>query len=214
MNRELQALIVAALLAIAPVTNAAPVFFEDFEGASGTVVITGPFGATEREAGSYLSNVTVPGWALSVPGNTFVHEGLSGNTSVLLNGGGISMSHTVAGLTAGLPHQLTFEYWGDNEGLGAFQRFHFDINGTSVPVARASTGLATGNFGTIEFDFTPTSDSTLLRFTETGGSGTVFDNIRIIAVTSAVPEPAPLALLALALGALAVARRRKSSEAH
>lgn len=212
MKKNLSAVITAAALILgSAAANASIIYFEDFESATGTTFITGGFGTTEREAGSYSTNVTLPGWTLSSASSTYVHDGSSGNTSVLLNSIGSGISRTISGLTAGLAHQLTFEYWGDNTSyVGTFQGFVFEIDGSVTPITRAATGLATGNFGSITYDFTATSSSTLLRFTETGGYGTVFDNIAVSSVS--VPEPGTLALFAIGLAAAGASRRRSKRE--
>jgi hypothetical protein len=197
-----------SLLLGSTAADAGIIFTEDFETAAGTTFITGPFGSTEREPGSYANGLTVAGWTLSAPLNTYLHDGVSGNTSLLLDSQSGSISRVITGLEVGVQHELTFEYWGDNTGIAGIPiSFLFEINGVTTAVSRANTGLATGNFTTYAFAFTAGAASTQLRFVEQGGYGTLFDNISISSVD--VPEPGTLALFSLGLLAAGGIRRTR-----
>jgi hypothetical protein len=203
IGKSLRTALLLLAASVPAVTNAGIIFSEDFELASGNSLLAGGdpvFGSTEREGGAYYQNVSVPGWSLGNSSNTFVHEGSSQNTSVLLNGGGsTSLFRTISGLTVGIAHELAFEYWGDNESFSNhLLRIEFLVNGTLQVVTRNTTGLNTGNFGTVSYTFTPTQATTVLRFAELNGSGAHLDNI-VISNAITVPEPGVLAMFGLAL---------------
>ena len=190
---------------------------------AGPIIVNGSF-ETDTWSG-YVSNVTVTGWTVTGPGDGYpfgVHNSPGGPTpfgsQFIVPGGfgsgGGTAEQIVGGFTSGLDYEVTFDLSSESTGSGALAMLSILAGSSAAPqiyTAPAATHLQGWDvWGGFTYDFTATASSVTLLWTDlgAGASGDFgLDNVSVASLdTSAVPEPATLALLGT--GLLVVARRR------
>lgn len=183
------------------------------------LISNGSFESVSLNDGSWTTLSSLSGWIVG-PQRVEVRRNVAGSAFAGLNfveldtdrNSWISQTFTT---TVGQTYHLSFKWANRPDQFGA------NSNGISWQVA-ALDGVVGKNTITawtaFEQDFVATSTSTTLRLGATGasdGMGTSLDAVSVTqlppaAAKSTVPEPGSLALLAMAAGALLVARRRKA----
>ena len=183
------------------------------------LISNGSFESVSLSKGSWSTYSTLSGWTVG-PQNVEIRNNVAGSAFAGLNfveldtnrNSWISQTFTTV---VGQTYHLSFMWANRPDQVGA------NSNGISWQVA-ALDGVVGKNTITswtqFEQDFVATGTSTTLRLGATGasdGMGTSLDAVSVTqlppaAAKSTVPEPGSLALLAMAAGALFVARRRKA----
>jgi len=182
------------------------------------LISNGSFESVSLSKGSWSTYSTLSGWTVG-PQNVEIRNNVAGSAFAGLNfveldtnrNSWISQTFTTV---VGQTYHLSFMWANRPDQLGA------NSNGISWQVD-ALNGVVGNNTVTawtqFDQDFVATSTSTTLRLGASGssdGMGTSLDAVSITqlpaAAKSTVPEPGSLALLAMAAGALFVARRRKA----
>lgn len=183
------------------------------------LISNGSFESVSQANGSWSLYSTLSGWTVG-PQKVEVRNNVAGSAFAGLNfveldtdrNSWISQSFTTI---VGQTYHLSFMWANRPDQLGT------NSNGISWKVA-ALEGVVGKNTITawtrFDQDFVATSTSTTLRLGASGssdGMGTSLDAVSVThlppaAAKSTVPEPGSLALLAMAAGALFVARRRKA----
>jgi hypothetical protein len=213
--RPLHASLTLALLLGAGAASAAPLT------AGGELVTNGGFEATTVDKGTvqtyYGSGYS--GWTLGANGveirNDVVGAAYQGNNFAELDTSGNSWISQLLGTTKGATYTLTFAY-SPRSNVGA------DSNGIDVYwegglvqaiTAKGLVGDSAGNnWTTYTYNLVAGGSGSTLKFAAAGLSDTLgggIDAISVKAASTAVPEPASLALLGLGAAALAFSRRRK-----
>ena len=178
----------------------------------------GSFESVSLANGRWTTLSSLSGWTVG-PQNVEVRNNVAGSAFAGLNfveldtsrNSWISQSFTT---TVGQTYHLSFMWANRPDQVGA------SSNGISWQID-ALSGVVGNNTVTawtaFELDFVATGTSTTLRLGASGnsdGMGTSLDAVSVTqlpaAAKSTVPEPGSLALLAMAAGALFVARRRKA----
>ena len=183
------------------------------------LISNGSFESVSLSNGSWTTLSSLSGWTVG-PQKVEVRRNVAGSAFAGLNfveldtdrNSWISQTFTTI---VGQTYHLSFMWANRPDNFGA------NSNGISWKVA-ALEGVVGKNTVTawtaFEQDFVATATSTTLRLGATGtsdGMGTSLDAVSVTqlppaAAKSTVPEPGSLALLAMAAGALFVARRRKA----
>lgn len=175
------------------------------------LISNGSFESVSLAKGSWATLSSLAGWTVG-PQKVELRNNVAGSAFAGLNfveldtnrNSWISQTFsTVAGST----YHLSFMWANRPDQVGA------NSNGISWQVNALSgvVGNSTKTTWTVfEQDFVATGASTTLRFGATGTSDGMGTSLDAVSVTSKIPEPGSLALLAMAAGALFVARRRKA----
>lgn len=183
------------------------------------LISNGSFESVSLANGRWTTLSSLSGWTVG-PQNVEVRNNVAGSAFAGLNfveldtsrNSWISQTFTT---TVGQTYHLSFMWANRPDNFGA------NSNGISWQID-ALNGVVGKNTVTawtrFEQDFVATGTSTTLRLGASGssdGMGTSLDAVSVTqlpaaAAKSTVPEPGSLALLAMAAGALFVARRRKA----
>lgn len=183
------------------------------------LISNGSFESVSLANGSWSTFSTLSGWTVG-PQKVEIRNNVAGSAFAGLNfveldtdrNSWISQTFTTV---VGQTYHLSFMWANRPDQVGS------NSNGISWNIA-ALEGVVGKNTVTawtqFDQDFVATSTSTTLRLGATGasdGMGTSLDAVSVTqlppaAAKSTVPEPGSLALLAMAAGALFVARRRKA----
>jgi hypothetical protein len=195
--------------------------------AAGNIVVDGSFESVNQGAGTYgYYPAGIAGWTVSSGPSVEVRDALVGNAEdgnnfVELDSTSNSGISQVLATVAGQTYTLSFYYSNraqdngyNNEFAGGVvpastQGLTYDVGGGAVAVAALPANTTTDNQWAHYTTTFTASGPTTLTFDATGTSdslGSSLDNIEV----SAVPEPAPLALMGAGLLVVAgIARRRR-----
>ena len=149
--------------------------------------------------GTFDSGTTysVSGWTLS-GGASMDKKG--GNLLPCLSLGlGGTVSQTISGLTIGETYTISGDYYTSTSDSTTLM-LSVLVDGNTI-VEYAETAMTWKHF---TISYTATETSLVLGFTQIAGDACGIDNITMYAV----PEPSTVALLALGLGAIGLARRK------
>jgi len=193
-------------LVLPSLSQAALIFSEDFNSATGTGTSI-DFSEKWSSTIYYGAGASVSGWTFG--SGVFVAQNKDNeiDKAMLLNetpqhG---SMSKSI-GVIQGTNYILTFDHWGDNRPGGTGYRFTVSIDGSPLgTISRIFSAPGTGVTETISF--TASSNSIILSFldsTPSGQASPIIDNIKV----STVPIPPTIWLLGPGLIGLAGLRRR------
>jgi hypothetical protein len=209
---------------------AAALGFMAFAGAGfGQILTNGSFETPDVSGAGYAfyhDGDSIPGWDFSGSGEaalvntSFGWPAQDGNQALFFNTEsttpGLSMSQTFT-TVASTQYQVTFYQWAANISGGTPNMgFYVDAFDGATSLT-GGTGLTTNSQTTTQtletFNFTATSSSTTLMFTDISGDTNLADlALDNVAVTAAIPEPSTYAaMLGVAALGLAMVRRRKTA---
>jgi hypothetical protein len=170
-------------------------------------------------SGSYGSNATwqlyssIPGWDatqnIEIWSNDFIVPAYHGNNVLELNAhpgnvNGVFSIFQDFATTIGQTYQLTFA--GHRRSANAHESFSVSVGNLFDSIQNQTSG----QWNEYSYQFTAVSTLSTLTFSSIDGgndtTGNVFDDIR---VTTSVPEPSTLAILALAIMGLVTRRVKK-----
>lgn len=198
-----------APLALAFSVQAAPV----------NLVVNGGFEANAVSSGSWVNVGTMAGWTqVGGPGRGFeirnnaVGSAHGGHNFIELDTtGNTTIEQVFAGLTRGALYELSFWYSPRIGQSAATNAIGVYWNGASLTANPITAAGGSANLWTeYRFDVKAISGINSLRFASLGASDSVGGNLDDVSLTAKLPEPASLALSAVALGALGWVRRRRA----
>ncbi|PTT90829.1 hypothetical protein DBR42_05090 [Pelomonas sp. HMWF004] len=205
--RSLLLVLVASLVATA-VAQAAPV----------NLVVNGSFETTTVANGSWVNTGNVSGWqVVGGPGSGFeVRNGAVGTAHggskfiELDTNGNTVIEQRFDSLLEGGTYSLNFWYSPRIGQSAATNGLSLFWNGAALASNITATGGSANLWAEYHFNVAALSGVNSLRFASVGTSDGLGGNLDDVSLTARVPEPATAGLIAIALGALGWARRRKA----
>ena len=195
------------------VSQAAPIFSDNFDGENGGVGDVLNYGGFANWA---VGNGTVDLIGVGGSFDLIPLNGLYVDLDGTTNQAGIMQSTALLGLVAGTSYTLTFDLAGSQRGDSNTLTYGIETDGLpgldhSVTLGPVGSGVP---FGPISLIFTPTAPipGAFIQFGQSGGDniGLLMDNVALN--FTPVPEPASLMLLGAGLAAIGIWRRKAAAK--
>jgi hypothetical protein len=180
------------------------------------LVSDGSFESVAVDAGTFADFAAIAGWT-ATSGSIEVRDADVGTAAdginyVELDSTANSAMSTTLATVAGETYTLSFRYSNRADGVAVDSNgLSYDVGAGAVAVPVAAENTGSDNAWTLyTTTFTATSATTTLSFAATGTSDSFGSSLDDVSVTSVVPEPATMAMMAAGvLTLLGIGRRRR-----